>query len=60
MKPSAKDLLTQYAERLKISARSYYRLIRVARTIADLDNAAFNIQDHHIAEALSYKKIRHI
>ncbi len=60
MKRSAKDLLTQYSERLKISARSYYRLIRVARTIADLDNAAFDIQDHHIAEALSYKKIRHI
>lgn len=60
MKPQAKDLLTQYSERLKLSARSYYRLIRVARTIADLDNAAIEINEKHIAEALSYKKIRHI
>lgn len=60
MQSGAKDLLTQYAERLKMSARSYYRLIRVARTIADLDSAADKIDEKHIAEALSYKKIRHI
>lgn len=60
MEPAAKTLLTQYAEKMKFSARSYYRLIRVARTIADLDGMMGDINEKHVAEALSYKKLRHI
>jgi len=63
MQESAKVLLTGYAEKMKLSARSYYRLIRVARTIADLDMVETGVQtpeitEKHIAEALSYRKIR--
>lgn len=63
MQTSAKTLLTGYAEKMKLSARSYYRLIRVARTIADLDMVESGVQvpeigEKHVAEALSYRKIR--
>jgi magnesium chelatase family protein len=51
----AKILLDQAAERLSISARSYMRTLKVARTIADLDNSK-TIQTHHISEALQYRK----
>jgi magnesium chelatase family protein len=49
-------LLTQAAERMKLSARGYHRILRVARTIADLDGAA-NVARRHVAEALSYRRV---
>lgn len=50
----AKDLLNSASERLKLSARSYFKVIKVARTIADL--AGSNLVDTpHIIEALSYR-----
>jgi magnesium chelatase family protein len=54
---SAQNLLNKAAERMKFSARAYYRLIRVSRTIADLDGEKGDIGDNHVAEALSYRKI---
>ncbi len=52
----AEQLLNQAAERLQISARSYMRLIKVARTIADLDESP-NIEAPHISEAIQYRRV---
>ncbi|MBV8538334.1 MAG: YifB family Mg chelatase-like AAA ATPase [Alphaproteobacteria bacterium] len=54
--PAGRKLLTEAAERLKLSARGYHRVLRVARTLADLDRAA-TVARIHIAEALSYRRI---
>jgi magnesium chelatase family protein len=52
----AQDNLTFAAEKFKLSARSYYKIIRIAQTIADL--AGDNIIDvQHITEALSFRKL---
>ena len=54
----ARALLNRTAENAKLSARGYFRALRVARTIADMDDAPDIIGKPHIAEALSYR--RHI
>lgn len=50
----ATELLNQATERLKLSARSYFKLIKVARTIADLEESEC-IESQHMAEALQYR-----
>jgi len=52
--PAGLALLQRAAERLRLSARGYHRVLRVARTLADLEGAAA-VARHHIAEALSYR-----
>lgn len=47
-------LLTRAAERFGLSARGYHRVLRVARTIADLDGAEA-LRRPHVAEAVSYR-----
>jgi magnesium chelatase family protein len=49
-----KALLARVAERFGLSARGYHRVLRVARTIADLDGSA-GVHYPHIAEAVSYR-----
>ena len=47
-------LMREAAERLRLSARGYHRVLKLARTLADLDGAA-DIGRVHLAEALSYR-----
>jgi magnesium chelatase family protein len=54
--PDGLKLLTQAVERFKLSARGYHRVLRVARTLADLDGSA-PVKRVHLAEALSYRRI---
>jgi magnesium chelatase family protein len=49
-----KALLLKVAERMGLSARAYHRVLRVARTIADLDGSA-QVRQPHVAEAISYR-----
>lgn len=51
---SARELLSSVAERMNVSARSYHRILRVARTIADLDGEKL-IAQRHVAEAVRYR-----
>ena len=55
--PEGKALLGKAAERFGLSARGYHRVLRVARTIADLDGSEA-ISTGHLAEALSYRVSR--
>jgi magnesium chelatase family protein len=52
----AENLLKVAADRFDFSARSYFRLIKVARTIADLESSE-KILPLHMAEALQYRQI---
>ncbi len=49
-----KDLLVKVADRFGLSARGYHRVLRVARTIADLDGSR-NVRKPHVAEAVSFR-----
>ncbi len=49
-----KELLLKAAERFGLSARAFHRILRVARTIADLEGAP-DVRRPHVAEALSFR-----
>jgi magnesium chelatase family protein len=49
-------LLQQAVEKLRLSARAYHRILKLARTIADMDQSAC-IQTQHVMEAVNYRKL---
>ena len=51
-----RKLLAAAAERFRLSARGYHRVLRVARTLADMEASA-GVRRVHVAEALSYRRI---
>jgi magnesium chelatase family protein len=54
MEKEARDLLLKAVDSLSLSARSYFKTIKLARTIADLANSS-EIKSQHIAESLQYR-----
>ena len=53
---AGRTLLSDAAEKMRLSARGYHRVLRVARTLADLDGGG-PVRREHIAEALSYRQL---
>ena len=54
LEKEVRDLLDDSAERLGLSARAYHRVIKIARTIADLENST-EVKANHILEAIQYR-----
>jgi magnesium chelatase family protein len=53
---TANIILQNAMEKLGLSARAYSKILKVARTIADLEES-MNIKDEHIAEAIRYRNL---
>jgi magnesium chelatase family protein len=53
---SDQQLLQQAMEKLRLSARAYHRILKLARTLADMDALA-NIKTTHLTEAITYRKL---
>jgi magnesium chelatase family protein len=57
--PAGAKLLTEAASAMRLTARGYHRVLKVARTIADLAGSP-TVARIHIAEALSYRRVVHV
>jgi len=55
LSPPVRQLLALAADKMNLSARSYFKVIKVARTIADIENAS-EILPAHVSEALQYRQ----
>jgi magnesium chelatase family protein len=56
LEAEGRRLLEQAIDRLALSARAYHRILKVARTIADLD-AVERIAPQHLGEAIGYRRL---
>jgi magnesium chelatase family protein len=56
LKKPQRLLLQQAMEHLQLSARAYHRIIKLARTIADLDRSD-HIETQHLSEAINFRKL---
>lgn len=56
LKNNEKLLLEKAMEKLKLSARAYHRILKLARTIADIENSPA-IETSHLTEAISYRSL---
>lgn len=54
LSPAARDLMATASQHLDLTARSYFKVIKVARTIADLAGSQ-NIEAIHVSEALQFR-----
>ncbi len=53
---TAEALLRSAMTRLRLSARAYHRVLKIARTVADLEGLA-RIETHHVSEAVQYRRL---
>ncbi len=56
LSPDSQGLLEQAMEYLGLSARAYHRILKISRTIADLEDST-PIQPHHVSEAIQYRNL---
>ena len=56
LKQAEQKLLARFVDKMELSARAYYRMIRVARTIADLADSR-EIEEPHLLEAIAYRSL---
>jgi magnesium chelatase family protein len=52
--PQTKTLASMYAEKMNLSPRAYHKVLKVARTIADIEGSE-GVQQEHILEAFQYR-----